>query len=301
MIANLVGRRVVLRRYAGERDGRPVFADVLGELVEAGDRLVVRKADGSTVAVPRAEVHRLRPVPPGRAEIVELEEAAALGWPALETERLGAWLLRAAEGWTRRANSALVLGDPGVPDPLERVRAWYAERGLPAWLAVPLPAMAAVDHAAARAGWVSPVEVEVLTAPLQATPLDPGLRLADTPSPEWAAVYAARTVPPVGFRVLSAPDTVAFASIVEEGTTVAIGRGVVTNGWLGIAAMEVRPEYRRRGLAKRVLRGLLAWGAAHGATRCYIQAEATNSAALTLYKGHGFKRHHLYRMRHVIG
>ncbi len=125
--------------------------------------------------------------------------------------------------------------------------------------------------------------------------------LASSPSPEWAAVYAARTVPPVGFRVLTAPETVTFGSIVEDGVTVAIGRGVVTRGWLGIAAMEVRPEHRRRGLAKRILRGLLAWGAERGATRCYIQAEATNTAALALYKGHGFKPHHLYRMRQVIG
>jgi GNAT superfamily N-acetyltransferase len=300
LTVDLVGRRVVLRRRAGERDGRPVFADVLGELIEVGDRLVVRRSDGSRVSVPAAEVHRLRAIPPGRAEIAELEEAAALGWPAPETERLGAWILRAGEGWTRRANSALVLGDPGVPDALERVEAWYAERGLPAWLAVPLPAMAAVDHAAARAGWVSPLEVEVLTAPLRPGQLDPELALEDTPSPEWAAVYAARTVPPIGYRILTAPETVTFGSLVEDGTTVAIGRGVVTNGWLGIAAMEVRPEYRRRGLARRVLDGLLAWGAAQGAARAYIQAEATNTAALALYKGHGFQAHHLYRMRQVI-
>lgn len=300
MSINLVGRRVVLRRHAGERDGRPLFADVLGELVEAGDHLVVRKADGSMVRVPAGDVHRLKAVPAGRAEIVELEEAAALGWPALETERLGDWLLRAAQGWTRRANSALVLGDPGVPDALDRVEEWYAARGLPAWLAIPLPAMAAVDHAAARAGWVSPLEVEVLTAPLPITPPEPGVLIADTPSQEWAAVYAARTVPPVGYRVLSGPDTVAFASIVEDGSTVAIGRGVVTSGWLGIAAMEVRPEHRRRGLATQILRGLLAWGAQRGATRSYIQAETTNPAALALYKGHGFTHHHLYRMRQVI-
>lgn len=300
MSADLVGRRVVLRRRLGERAGRPRFTDVLGELVSAGDPVVVRRPNGSTVSVPAEEVHRLKAVPPGRAEIAELEEAAALGWPALETERLGGWLLRAAEGWTRRANSALVLGDAGVPDALERVEAWYAERGLPAWLAVPMPAMAPVDHAAERAGWVSPLDVQVLTAPLRPTPPDPGVLLADALSPEWAAVYAARTVPPVGVRVLTAPETVTFASIVEHGVTVAIGRGVVTRGWLGIAAMEVRPEYRRRGLARRVLGALLAWGASSGATRTYIQAEATNTAALALYQGHGFQAHHLYRMRRAI-
>jgi GNAT superfamily N-acetyltransferase len=302
MSADLVGRRVVLRRRAGERDGRPVFADVLGELISSGDLLVVRRPDGSTVAVPRAEVHRLRPVPPGRAEIVALEEAAALGWPAPETARLGGWLLRAGEGWTRRANSALLLGDPGVPlpDALDRVRDWYVSRGLLPRLAIPLPAMAPADHAAARAGWSLDVDVEVLTAAVRPGPPDPGVRLAAGPSPEWAAVYQAKTVPPVGFRILTAPRTVVFGSLVDGDTTVAIGRGVVTDGWLGVAAMEVHPDHRRRGLAGRLLRGLLAWGAAAGATRCYLQVESTNPAALALYAGLGFNPHHRYRMRHLI-
>ncbi|MDQ1647916.1 MAG: N-acetylglutamate synthase, partial [Cryptosporangiaceae bacterium] len=53
---NDVGHRVVVRRVAGERDGRPVYSDILGELREWGDELVVRTADGRDVAVPRALV-----------------------------------------------------------------------------------------------------------------------------------------------------------------------------------------------------------------------------------------------------
>jgi GNAT superfamily N-acetyltransferase len=303
MSAELVGRRVVLRRRAGERDGRPLFSDVLGELIESGDRLVVRRANGEIVSVPSAEVHRLKPIPPGRAEIFALEEVAAVGWPAPETARWGGWLLRAAEGWTRRANSALLLGDPGRPveDALERVRAWYVERGLTPRLAIPLPPMAPADHAAGRLGWAADVDVEVLTAPVEPTTPDPGVILEDTPSPEWCEVYAARTVPAVGVRVLTAPDTVTFGSIVDGGTTVAIGRGVINAGWLGVAAMEVRPEYRRQGLAARILNALLAWGAERGATRCYLQVEATNAAALALYGRHGFTGHHRYRTRYFIG
>jgi hypothetical protein len=39
--------------------------------------------------------------------IENLERAAAAGWRACEGEWLGGWLLRAAEGFTGRANSAL--------------------------------------------------------------------------------------------------------------------------------------------------------------------------------------------------
>ncbi len=77
--------------------------------------------------------------------IPDLERRAALGWRAPEEERLGDWLLRAAGGFTGRANSALAVGDPGQP--LDRaagaVRDWYQARGLPAMIAIPHPRQAA--------------------------------------------------------------------------------------------------------------------------------------------------------------
>jgi len=73
--------------------------------------------------------------------IGELEVIAAKGWRAQEEERLGGWLLRAAQGFTGRANSALAAGDPGIPlaEAVQAVRRWYAERDLPAMVAVPYP------------------------------------------------------------------------------------------------------------------------------------------------------------------
>jgi ribosomal protein S18 acetylase RimI-like enzyme len=104
-------------------------------------------------------------------------------------------------------------------------------------------------------------------------------------------------VPPVGRQILTAPDTVTFASLVQDGTTAAIGRGVVLDGWLGLAAVEVLPAYRRRGFARRVIAALAGWGAGHGASRCYVQVDASNTPALALYAGLGFTRHHRYRVR----
>ncbi|MBO0869445.1 MAG: GNAT family N-acetyltransferase, partial [Micromonosporaceae bacterium] len=121
-----------MRRVVGEREDRPLFADSLGELVAIdASQLTVRTSTGP-VRIPRALVARAKRVPdrrrPTRREIAELELAADRAWPAPETERLGGWLLRAADGFTGRANSALPIGDPGCPlaAALDAVEHWYA-------------------------------------------------------------------------------------------------------------------------------------------------------------------------------
>ena len=91
--------------------------------------------------------------------IAELEAVAARGWRAPDEARLGGWLLRAADGFTGRANSALAVGDPGLPlaDALTRVCDWYAARGLPPMVAVPhplgRPGDSHVDRYLGQRGW----------------------------------------------------------------------------------------------------------------------------------------------------
>ncbi len=91
--------------------------------------------------------------------IDELERVAALGWCAPEQDRIGDWLLRAAGGFTGRANSALVVGDPGLPlaTAIGIVSRWYADRGLPPMIAIPYPAgnprASQLDRALAERGW----------------------------------------------------------------------------------------------------------------------------------------------------
>ena len=103
--------------------------------------------------------------------IPELERAAAAGWRAPEESPLGSWLLRAADGFTGRANSALAIGDPGLPlgAAVGEVRQWYQARGLPAMVAVsfPLgqPERSAVDQFLDERGWLlRPGPATVMTA-----------------------------------------------------------------------------------------------------------------------------------------
>ena len=62
-----VGHRVVVRRIVGIRDNRPVFSDLLGELVALTEiEITVRTASGS-ITVPVREIARAKRVPDERA------------------------------------------------------------------------------------------------------------------------------------------------------------------------------------------------------------------------------------------
>nr|WP_256091808.1 GNAT family N-acetyltransferase [Micromonospora haikouensis] len=122
--------------------------------------------------MPVAEVHRAKRVPPARrptaAAVVALELASDEAWPAPTRGRLGDWLLRSAEGWTGRANSALPVGDPDRPLPaaLDAVERWYADLGQPALVNTPLPLAAPVGAELDARGWTSRPLTLVQTAPL---------------------------------------------------------------------------------------------------------------------------------------
>jgi GNAT superfamily N-acetyltransferase len=247
-------------------------------------------------------------------DIRRLEEVAALGWPAPDTARLGDWLLRAAEGWTGRANSVLPLGEPGRPfaDALSAVRQWYAERGLPARLQVPLPLCEALDAALAGDGWraYNPTLVRVGTVDRVLAKAGDGgslppVTLETTPTDAWLAAYHYRggdAVPPVATRVMTAAADPVFASVVIDGTVTGVARAVVDHdadgvGWCGITAVETAPEWRRRGIGRHLVGGVVRWAAGRGASLIYLQVMETNGPAHAMYDRLGFITSHRYHYR----
>lgn len=246
-----------------------------------------------------------------RIDDLELERIAALGWPGLEQERLGDWLLRASGGFTGRGNSVLPVGDPGrsLGEAIDAVVDWYGERGLPPTAQVPLPLCAHVDAALDRRGWRAFNRTHVLTGPIalllgpSGSAPSPGLRLEPYPSPAWLGGYHYRgsALPAGAADVLALGADPVFASIEEHGVVVAVGRGIVDEGWLGVTAVTVNEDRRRRGLGSAIMVGLATWAAEHGARFAYLQVAVENAAALRMYDRLGMRRHHEYQYRKLEG
>ena len=310
-----VGHRVVVRRIVGVHPGRPRYSDTLGELVELTETdLTIATAKG-TVRVPLHEVHRAKRVPAARrppaAEVVALELAANDAWPAPIQSRLGDWILRAAENWTGRANSALAVGDPDrtLEAAIDAVADWYRQHRQRPLINAPMPLAAPVNAALDARGWTTRPLTLVQTATL-APLIDqipvradlPAVELADSPTDEWLAMVAEHkgALPQTAVRILSGVPEVAFAQVRDvDGGLLAVGRGTVTGPgrWLGVSLLQTAPAARRRGIAQQVLRGLARWAARRGSSRAYLQVEERNAAAVGLYTRFGFSTHHTYLSR----
>jgi GNAT superfamily N-acetyltransferase len=300
--ARLLGRRIVVRYRRGD-NVEPPLSDVVGELVSLTRHTATVTGSRGPVTVALSDIVAARPVTADRRQILELERISRRGWRAAEVCELDGWLLYADLGWTGRANSVLPLRTlrRPLPELLDDAARFYADRQLPLQIQLPLPARGLLDAELAGRCWSLQRPTVVLTAPIRsAEPIQPArARLDAVPSADWLAAYHYRggPLPEHAARLLSRHDQVRFASIADGCQLRAIARGTVDEHWLGVTAVEVAPSHRRAGLASELMRALYDWGAGLGATRCYLQVDADNTAALALYDRLGFIEHHRYHYR----
>ncbi|MFD4871124.1 GNAT family N-acetyltransferase [Streptomyces sp. NPDC058412] len=304
-----VGKRVSVRRVEARLSGSPEFTDTVGVLTSWDQGvLLITKKNGQSVRIAESSLVAGKIVPPAparrrgpAASFEELSRITARSWQPLESEPLGEWTLRAAAGFTRRANSVLAVGDPGIPldDALARVTSWYAERGLPAYVQAATGAVGTQELLCAeleRRGWASEVSAEVRIGALApvgdvAAPAAGSVRLTRVPDEEWLGRYGKVDDPDVARRLLVEGPSVWFAAL-PGGR--AVGRCVVDGRWAGFSAVTVDPVERRQGLATAVMAALARKALEEGASAAWLQVETDNAGARALYDGLGFATHHAY-------
>jgi len=311
------GMRVVVRRRIDHG-----VTDALGEMAAIDAETVSVRTRHGLEIIERAAVVAAKEVPPrpvrrGAPHLAismgDLERVMVQGWPPVEREALGDWLLRAGGGFTGRANSVLPLGDPGrsLSEAVDFCESWYDQRGLPRHLfALFGPAGFADDEdplgreLLAR-GYKPFNHTAVLTAATRALPPElphpsgARVRLEPTPSPQWWDAWAAyknvSLVPEAAKAVMTGSADQLFASLEVDGVVGGIARVAFTQSWAGVFALHVTPGQRRTGLAVQLMGALADATRSRGIRSVYLQVLTTNPAATGLYEGLGFSTHHEYR------
>ena len=126
--------------------------------------------------------------------ITHLEELSINAWPALQTMLVDGWVIRFANGYTRRANSInpLYASSLALDEKLRFCEALFQAHKLPLVFKL-TPAVFPVDLDArlAAAGFAREAETQVQTLDLQTLQFQPaaGLILQDNLTDEWLQAY----------------------------------------------------------------------------------------------------------------
>ena len=318
-----IGSRVVVR-YRLEPGSQARATDFVGELIARNDDFLIVDTKTERVKLIRADVIAAKDVPPpasrpGRAHervsTDDLEKVMAKGWQALDRGGLGDWVLRSSEGFTGRANSALVVGDPSLPidKAIDFVEKWYAERGRPPIFQVPgergfaldgIPAAAALLERGYAVGggrddWQ---RVLVMTGLSAAIPPLTGDSVPVTADAElkldWLMSYGEQrtVVPGATEAVLTGSDGQLFLSVTapETGRIIALARMAIHPGWAGVFGLWVHPDHRRQGLATTIVSAIAMVARENNMPAIYLQVSADNSEGVAFWEGLGFGVHHEY-------
>jgi N-acetylglutamate synthase len=237
--------------------------------------------------------------------IRRLEEISLNAWPAFQTQLVDGWVIRFADGFSRRSNSVLPLYPPqgSVLENIRTCESLYRERGLRSiFKLTPAAEPKELDLILSAEGYRPEAETAVQTLALRdATgPAGAGADLRDDLSEEWIAALCAlnaydprqhETVRALT-RLIQPPRT--FASIRSGGRIIACGLGVIRRGHLAVFDIVVDKEFRRRGYARQIMHSLLEWGGRQSAAMAFLQVMTNNPAALDMYARLGFREQYRY-------
>jgi GNAT superfamily N-acetyltransferase len=239
-------------------------------------------------------------------DTLAIERAGLKAWPGIEVEWDGAWVRRAAGGYTKRANS-LQCFDPddgdNAADRLATGVEWFKTRGIPPVVRTTPLASPSLNAVLDAAGWQTIDRSHLYAMELGEHEPDAEGRTTDLLDPiflaaqqrlqgyggdqlaRMRAVLAVMAVPAVGIVVTR--DGVPVAS-----GLMAVADGIVITG--NVIADKVR---RRQGLGSAMMRTGLAWARTQGATTAALNVAADNPAGQALYASLGYRHQYDYTYR----
>jgi GNAT superfamily N-acetyltransferase len=225
-----------------------------------------------------------------------LERLAFRARPCLESIEFDGWVLRFADGYTKRANSVNPQFSSTLPveEKLARCESEYGARGLPTvFRLTPFSQPPELDGILHASGYTLRAGTLVLSAPLD-RPLPPSDVVRSVGVDAWFDTFNRLRKPASASReshrrIVEAADGPRHHAIIERGgEPVACGLGVLVDDVVALFDLFTRKANRRCGLGSAVVGDILGWGCAHGARTALLQVHGENEPALRLYERFGF-------------
>jgi ribosomal protein S18 acetylase RimI-like enzyme len=237
--------------------------------------------------------------------IRNIEEITLNAWPSFQTMLVDGWVLRFADGYTKRANSINPLyGCGNVDAQIQYCEQVYRSKQLP----VVFKMTSAVhpenlDAILENCGYVVDSPTSVQTIALSEIDFSGAAELNTTATEEWLDSFCRMNKigderkPTMLKMFVNIVPQKCFATIRKENQVVACGLSVLQGEYIGFYDVVTDASFRNQGFGKQLMSSLLTWGKRNGARKAYLQVMLNNPPALHLYSQLGFGEIYQYWYR----
>ena len=236
--------------------------------------------------------------------IKQIEDMSLNAWPSHKMELYDGWIIRFSYFYTHRTNSVEQFGPSSLPwrEKIPHCEDLYRRLSSPVIFKISPLVSPDFDYMLENRGYRREHETDVMTM----RPIPADLMKAASPAEieyseeipsEWIeALFRLkktessihRAVVPSMYRAIMKETICACVRV--NGEIAATGLGILDRDYIGIYAIHVREDLRRRGIARSICLGILNKGLEKGARNAYLQVVRENDAARELYSSLGFEK-----------
>lgn len=239
--------------------------------------------------------------------IRQIEELSMNAWPSLQTLLCDGWVLRFADGYTKRANSVnpLYPCSADVTENIQACESLYRSKNLPVVFKMTRQVFPdGLDALLQTRGYESDRTTSVQLLDLARIDRHSATSdMTEVLTDKWLEDYTQLSGVNVRYRstlhqmLSSSCTSTGFFSIKGRSETIACGLGVVQDAFIGLFDIVTHADHRNRGYSQQLISDILTWGKSRGARTAYLQVMLNNPPALHLYGKLGFKEFYQYWYR----
>ncbi|MGG4265650.1 GNAT family N-acetyltransferase [Peribacillus simplex] len=239
----------------------------------------------------------------------KIEELSMNALPAMQTQIYDGWVIRFADGYTKRANSInpIYLSNENVKKKVMNCEQLYFARNNKAvYKITPLAKPIILDSVLEESGYVleGTTSVQVLNLVEIESPNETNTMKYEHLHDDWFHHFCLLSnVNDHDQTILKKmlgniiPKTCFMLLTDESGTVTASGLGVLEDEYIGLYNIITHENFRNQGYGAKLIRTLLHWGKENGAKNAYLQVIETNAPACSLYGKLGFEEKYKYWYR----
>lgn len=239
--------------------------------------------------------------------IRKIETLSFKALPALEQRFYDGWLLRYANGYTRRANSVNPIygSSEDVNIKINQCEQVYAQKNRPTIFKMTNAVYPTdLDAMLADKGYHKEAETYVYSVSLVGLgTASKYVQIQSNLSTTWVEQFARlNRIPKQNrdtlYKMLSLiPNLCGYLTLIIDGETIGVALGVIEDDWMGLFDVVVDAGQRGKGYGRTIMEALFDWGEQHGASQSYLQVQADNSVATALYRSLGYAPQYAYWYR----